>query len=91
LDRRIAGKHVEEQRSVHGNFVPGSKETQVLVLPGGLIVVVSRGKVHVAFNTGAVLIERLFPADNHADLGVNLEPGNAVHHQHPGFFQPVRP
>ena len=78
-----AGQLQEQFVQVLADGLVASEQAVVGVAARGTRVIVAGAEMAVAAQPAA------FPAHDHRDLGVGLEPDDAVHHVRAGFLQPV--
>ena len=83
--RGVPGELVEQPAQVLADLRVAGEHAEVLVQPGGLRVVVPGADVAVAAQPVGLL------ADHQAELGVRLQPDDAVDHVHPGLLQLAGP
>ena len=81
----VAGEVVEEVGEVGAELGVGGEQAEVLVEVRGLRVVVAGADVAVAADAVGLL------AHDEQDLGVGLQPDEAVHHVHARFFEHAGP
>ena len=82
---RVAGQRVEQIGHVPADGLVARKERKVRVEAAGDRVVVAGPQVDVALQPVRL------PADDHAHLGVRLQPQHAVHHVDALVFKRSRP
>ena len=81
----VAGEVVEQLGELGAELGVGGEQAEVLVERGGLRVVVAGADVAVAADAVVLLTH------DEEDLGVGLQPDEAVHHVDARFFQHPRP